>query len=38
MKPSGRFVEGPWRDEEIDGASHGIPLAAPDRLNELLLQ
>src|SRR5579864_1541853 len=37
MKMSGRFVKGPWRYEQIDGASHWIPLDAPDRLNALLL-
>jgi hypothetical protein len=26
MKMSGRFVKGPWRSEQIDGASHWIPL------------
>ena len=38
MKISGRFVKGPWRYEEIDGVSHWIPLDAPDRLNQLLLE
>ncbi len=38
METSGEFVEGPWRYEVIDGASHWIPLDAPDRLNELLLE
>ena len=38
MKMSGRFVKGPWRYEQIDGASHWIPLDAPDRLNQLLLE
>jgi pimeloyl-ACP methyl ester carboxylesterase len=37
MRDSGAYVEGPWRYEQIDGASHWIPLDAPDRLNELLL-
>jgi pimeloyl-ACP methyl ester carboxylesterase len=36
MKISGRFVKGPWRYEEIAGASHWIPLEAPERLNQLL--
>jgi pimeloyl-ACP methyl ester carboxylesterase len=36
MKMSGRFVKGPWRYEQIDDASHWIPLDAPDRLNHLL--
>ena len=30
-------VTGPWRYERIEGASHWIPLDAPDRLNEVLL-
>jgi pimeloyl-ACP methyl ester carboxylesterase len=38
MEASAAFVEGPWRYERIDGASHWIPLDAPDRLNELLLE
>ena len=37
MRASGDLVQGPWRYEEIDGASHWVPLDAPDRLNELLL-
>ena len=37
MRASGELVKGPWRYEEIAGASHWIPLDAPDRLNELLL-
>lgn len=38
MRPSGAFVNGPWRYEEIEDASHWIPLDAADRLNELLLE
>lgn len=38
MKVSGRFVKGPWRYEQIEGASHWIPLDAPDRLNQLLIE
>lgn len=38
MKMSGRFVKGPWRYEQIDGASHWIPLDASDRLNQLLIE
>ncbi|MBV8813435.1 MAG: alpha/beta hydrolase [Verrucomicrobia bacterium] len=38
MKKSDRFVKGPWRYEQIDGASHWIPLDAPDRLNQLLIE
>jgi pimeloyl-ACP methyl ester carboxylesterase len=37
MVNSGSLVSGPWRYEEIPGASHWVPLDAPDRLNELLL-
>jgi pimeloyl-ACP methyl ester carboxylesterase len=37
VKNSAAFVKGPWRYEEIPDASHWIPLDAPDRLNELLL-
>jgi len=37
MERSGACVEGPWRHEVIPGASHWIPLDAPGRLNELLL-
>jgi pimeloyl-ACP methyl ester carboxylesterase len=36
-KKSGSLVQGPWRYEEIAGASHWIPLDAPDHLNGLLL-
>jgi pimeloyl-ACP methyl ester carboxylesterase len=38
MEASGSFVDGDWRYERIEGASHWIPLDAPDRLNELLLE
>jgi pimeloyl-ACP methyl ester carboxylesterase len=38
MKMSGRFVKGLWRYEQIDDASHWIPLDAPDRLNQLLIE
>lgn len=37
MRASGEIVKGPWRYEEIAGASHWIPLDAPEQLNELLL-
>jgi pimeloyl-ACP methyl ester carboxylesterase len=37
VKKSAAFVQGPWRYEEILGASHWVPLDAPERLNELLL-
>jgi len=31
------YVDAPWRYERIEGSSHWIPLDAPQRLNELLL-
>lgn len=31
VRNSDAFVEGPWRYEQIEGASHWIPLDAPDR-------
>ncbi|MFN2594345.1 MAG: alpha/beta fold hydrolase [Actinomycetota bacterium] len=37
MIESERFVAGPWRYERIEGASHWIPLDAPDKLTDLLL-
>jgi pimeloyl-ACP methyl ester carboxylesterase len=37
MRASGDLVKAPWRCAEIPGATHRIPLDAPDRLNELLL-
>jgi pimeloyl-ACP methyl ester carboxylesterase len=37
MARSGEHVEGEWRYERIDGASHWMQLDAPERLNELLL-
>lgn len=37
MEASAAFVEGDWRYERIEGASHWIPLDAPDRVNALLL-
>jgi pimeloyl-ACP methyl ester carboxylesterase len=37
VKKSAAFVQGRWRYEEIPGASHWVPLDAPERLNELLL-
>lgn len=38
MTESERFVTGGWRYERIEGVSHWIPLDAPERLNELLLE
>jgi len=37
VRKSAAFVQGPWRYEEIPEASHWVPLDAPERLNELLL-
>jgi pimeloyl-ACP methyl ester carboxylesterase len=37
VKNSAALVQGPWRYEEIPGASHWVPVDAPGRLNELLL-
>lgn len=36
MTDSAGFVGTGWRYERIDGASHWIPLDAPERLNQLL--
>jgi pimeloyl-ACP methyl ester carboxylesterase len=38
MVESGAFVDGPWRYERIEDASHWMQLDAPDRVNELLLE
>jgi len=38
MKISGQFVRARWRYEQLDDASHWIPLDAPDRLNQLLIE
>lgn len=35
MRRSGELMAGPWRYERIDGASHRVPLDAPDRLSQL---
>jgi pimeloyl-ACP methyl ester carboxylesterase len=35
---TGRFVEGPYRFEILEGVSHWIPEHAPDELNKLLLE
>jgi pimeloyl-ACP methyl ester carboxylesterase len=37
MTGSGRYLQGPWRYERIDGVDHWVPVRAPERLNELLL-
>jgi pimeloyl-ACP methyl ester carboxylesterase len=37
MTGSERFVTGPWRYHRLDGVDHWVPVHAPERLNELLL-
>jgi pimeloyl-ACP methyl ester carboxylesterase len=37
MTGSGRYLQGSWRYERIDGVDHWVPVRAPERLNELLL-
>src|SRR3954452_560408 len=37
MKNSGRYVEGPWRYERLDGPGHWMQVEAADRVNDLLL-
>jgi pimeloyl-ACP methyl ester carboxylesterase len=37
VEQSAAHVSGPWRYEEIPDASHWIPVDAPDRVNNLLL-
>ena len=37
MTASEAHVAGEWRYERIEDASHWIPVDAPERLNELLL-
>ena len=37
MTGTAAHVTGPWRYERIEDVGHWIPLEAPDRLNELLL-
>jgi pimeloyl-ACP methyl ester carboxylesterase len=38
MLASGEHVNGPWRYERIEDASHWAQLDAPERVNELLLE
>jgi len=38
VRLSKQFVSGPWRYERIENASHWVPLDAPDRLNDLLVE
>ncbi|MEA2646417.1 MAG: hypothetical protein QOE92_1500 [Chloroflexota bacterium] len=37
MTRSAEHVSGPWRYEVLEGVGHHIPVLAPDRLNDLLL-
>jgi pimeloyl-ACP methyl ester carboxylesterase len=37
VRGSAEHVNGPWRYERIEGASHWLQLDAPERVNELLL-
>ena len=37
MTGSERFVTGPWRYERLDGVGHWVPVHAPGRLNDLLV-
>jgi pimeloyl-ACP methyl ester carboxylesterase len=37
MTGSQQYVDGPWRYERIEGASHWMQLDAPDEVNRLLL-
>lgn len=38
MKGSGERVDGQWRYERLEGVGHWIPVEAPDRLSELLVE
>ncbi len=37
MMASANHVTGPWRYERIESVGHDVPVAAPDQLNDLLL-
>lgn len=37
MTGSAAFVDGPWRYERVEGVDHWVPVHAPERLSELLL-
>ena len=37
MTGSERYVTGPWRYERLDGVDHWVPVHAPERLSELLV-
>ena len=36
MESSGRFVDGQWRFEVVQGVDHWVPVRAPERLDALL--
>jgi pimeloyl-ACP methyl ester carboxylesterase len=38
MTGSERFVTGPWRYVRLDGVDHWVPVHAPERLNQLLVE
>lgn len=38
MTRSAEWVTGPWRYERVEGAGHWIPVTAPQRTGELLLE
>ncbi|MEU7281546.1 alpha/beta fold hydrolase [Streptomyces sp. NPDC045431] len=37
MTGTEKYVDGSWRYERVEGAGHWLPLDAPERVNELLL-
>jgi pimeloyl-ACP methyl ester carboxylesterase len=37
MKNSGKYVDGPWRYERLDGPGHWMQVEAPDEVNAVLL-
>jgi pimeloyl-ACP methyl ester carboxylesterase len=38
MGDSGKYVNGPWRYERIEGVGHWMQLEAPERINQLLVE
>ncbi len=38
MQISGQYVDGAWRYEEVEGASHWLQLDRPQQVNDLLLE
>jgi pimeloyl-ACP methyl ester carboxylesterase len=38
MTGSERFVAGPWRYQRLGGVGHWVPVHAPERLNDLLVE